>query len=121
MSKRFDLAAREFQVYLRDYPRGKYSDVASEWKNMSTRELLYRIESQKLPDAEEHETPSVQPKKVSPAPRDEEFLDEEKAVTPKKEIPRTKKSEERDDADEEVGGSILREGRRIELDIVTEL
>lgn len=121
MSKRFDLAAREFQTYLRDYPRGKYSDVANEWKSMSTRELLYRIESQKLPEAEEGEAPAVRPKKVAPAPRDEEFLEEEKTVAPKKQVPRSKKVEEEDNADEEVGGSILREGRMIELDIVTEL
>jgi tetratricopeptide (TPR) repeat protein len=49
-TKRFDLAAREFQNYLRQFPNGRYSHIASEWKQMSTRELLYRIEAQRIPD-----------------------------------------------------------------------
>ncbi len=51
LTKRFDLAAREFQRYMRNYPNGKYANIASEWKNMSTKELLYRIQSQKVPKA----------------------------------------------------------------------
>jgi len=46
-SKKFDLAAREFQKYLREYPKGKYASIAKEWKKMSTKEILHRIENQK--------------------------------------------------------------------------
>ncbi len=50
LGKRFDLAAREFQTYLRNYPNGRNAAVAKQWKNMSTKELLYRIENKKVPD-----------------------------------------------------------------------
>lgn len=50
LSKRFDLAAREFQTYLRNYPAGRHAATAREWKSMSTRELLYRIEGKKATD-----------------------------------------------------------------------
>ncbi|HNR89751.1 MAG TPA: tetratricopeptide repeat protein [Spirochaetota bacterium] len=50
LSKRFDLAAREFQNYLTHYPYGKYASIAREWKNMSTKEILYRIENRRLPE-----------------------------------------------------------------------
>jgi hypothetical protein len=39
-TKRFDLAAREFQNYLRQNPNGRYAPIAREWSQMSTRELL---------------------------------------------------------------------------------
>ncbi len=111
MSRRFDLAAREFQTYLRDYPRGKYSSVAQEWRGMSTRELLYRIESQKLPDAAERKTPD-------PAIPDEgDISDSESVREPKSSPAPSRKVED----DEEVSGLIIRDGRRIDLDIVTEL
>jgi TolA-binding protein len=119
MSKRFDLAAREFQAYLRDYPRGKYSDIAHEWRGMSTKELLYRIESQKIPEAPESVAPRVE-EKVRPDPRrhaEEDLMDEENFGEPKKAPAPSRKVEE----DEEVSGHFTREGRRIDLDIVTEL
>jgi tetratricopeptide (TPR) repeat protein len=47
MQKKFDLAAREFQRYIREFPNGKYVAVAKEWKNMSTAELQNIIESKK--------------------------------------------------------------------------
>lgn len=53
--RKFDLAAREFQRYLSNYPRGRYSHVARQWKNMSTKELLYRIEAQRLPSVQNRE------------------------------------------------------------------
>ena len=115
MSKRFDLAAREFQTYLRDYPRGKYSDVAQEWRGMSTKELLYRIESQKLPEAEEGK--KVQQEQQQPSVTEENILDSESAREPRQTPAPSKKVEE----DEEVSGHFTREGRRIDLDIVTEL
>ncbi len=52
-SKRFDLAARDFQLYLQYYPNGKYAAIARNWKEMSTKELLFSIQNKKLPDAGE--------------------------------------------------------------------
>ncbi|HSV95849.1 MAG TPA: tetratricopeptide repeat protein [Spirochaetota bacterium] len=60
LGKRFDLAAREFQTYLRNYPTGQHAATAREWKSMSTKELLYRIEGKKVPD-EGDEDDSVPP------------------------------------------------------------
>ena len=112
MSRRFDLAAREFQTYLRDYPRGKYSGVAQEWRGMSTKELLYRIESQKLPDAGERGKAPV-----DVPDGDGDISDSESVREPKSSPAPSKRGEE----DEEVSGLIIRDGRRIDLDIVTEL
>jgi len=53
--RKFDLAAREFQRYLSTYPGGRYAHVARQWKNMSTKELLYRIEAQRLPSVQNRE------------------------------------------------------------------
>ena len=39
----FDLAAREFQIYINNYPRGRFIDTARKWKGMSTQEMLYRL------------------------------------------------------------------------------
>ncbi len=47
MAKRFDLAAREFQIYMNDYPHGKYFKTAKKWNTMSTREIMYRIKDEK--------------------------------------------------------------------------
>lgn len=78
MNKKFDLAAREFQTYLRNYPNGKYASVAKEWKSMSTKELLYRIEEKKLPDLKEGDMKAPEEnKQKSDVPKDEE--DEEVA------------------------------------------
>ncbi len=49
-SKRYDLAAREFQIYIDTYPRGRHVNSARRWKDMSTRELLYKIKDRMLPD-----------------------------------------------------------------------
>jgi len=53
MSKRFDLAAREFQKYMKDYPNGKHYKTARNWKKMSTKEIMYRIKNKMLPDTDE--------------------------------------------------------------------
>jgi tetratricopeptide (TPR) repeat protein len=60
--KKFDLAAREFQIYINAYPRGKHIETAKKWKSMSTQELLQRIQNKMIPDAEE-EKPEVSGKK----------------------------------------------------------
>jgi len=39
----------------RIYPNGKYTTIAKEWNNMSTKELLYRLEAQKLPGLKDKE------------------------------------------------------------------
>jgi outer membrane protein assembly factor BamD (BamD/ComL family) len=39
MMKRYDLAAKEFQTYLRDYPRGRFVPDARKWKDMSANEI----------------------------------------------------------------------------------
>ncbi|MBN2401384.1 MAG: tetratricopeptide repeat protein [Spirochaetes bacterium] len=66
-SKRFDLAAREFQLYLHHYSRGKYAPVAKNWKEMSTKELLFRIQNKQLPDASE--TMSAKEEEFRAAPK----------------------------------------------------
>ncbi len=73
LSKRFDLAAREFQTYLRNYPTGQHAATAREWKSMSTKELLYRIEGKKAReenDEDESLAPEDSPGK-SPSARGE--------------------------------------------------
>ncbi|PKL37354.1 MAG: hypothetical protein CVV44_17120 [Spirochaetae bacterium HGW-Spirochaetae-1] len=52
MAKRFDLSAREFQQYLKDYPHGRHVSTAKKWKEMSTREILYRIKDKMEPEDE---------------------------------------------------------------------
>lgn len=42
MAKNYDLAAREFQSYLDTYPNGRYVTKAKQWKEMSTKEMLYK-------------------------------------------------------------------------------
>ncbi len=96
MSKRFDLAAREFQTYLRNYPQGRYAATAREWKSMSTKELLYRIEDKKAPGESEDEMIER-----------EDFRD--------KKIDRTR------EGDEEVAGEYGDGAEKIELENVAEL
>ncbi len=47
MAKRFDLAAREFQIYMNDYPQGRYIKTAKKWDRMSTKEIMYRLKDDK--------------------------------------------------------------------------
>lgn len=55
LMKKFDLAAREFQIYINNYPHGASIDIARKWKSMSTQEMLYRIQNRLIPDGEEEE------------------------------------------------------------------
>jgi TolA-binding protein len=50
MAKRYDLAAREFQRYIKDYPNGRHIETAKKWKEMSTKEILYRIKDKTAPE-----------------------------------------------------------------------
>ena len=60
MVKKFDLAAREFQKYLEQYPHGRHNETAKKWKEMSTKEILYRIEKDRLPDIYDENDVSVE-------------------------------------------------------------
>jgi len=42
MAKNFDLAAKEFQRYIDNYPNGKYIERAKQWKEMSAKESIYK-------------------------------------------------------------------------------
>jgi TolA-binding protein len=42
MAKNYDLASREFQSYIDNYPNGKYVERAKQWKEMSTKEMMYK-------------------------------------------------------------------------------
>ena len=113
-SKRFDLAAREFQVYLQHYPNGKYAAVAKNWKDMSTKELLFRIQNKKLPEAKDMTEAKEEEIKVSPKKQEtvDEELEEDTDIV----------SEE--EKDEEISGEYNKDSlidRRIEMENVAEL
>ena len=55
MAKNFDLAAREFQLYMDTWPNGRYMNTARKWKKMSTREIIYRIKDKDVPKIDEDE------------------------------------------------------------------
>ena len=47
--KKYDLAAREFQKYMRDYPRGKHNEAARKWKRICSKEISHRINNRSIP------------------------------------------------------------------------
>ncbi|HNY15612.1 MAG TPA: tetratricopeptide repeat protein, partial [Bacteroidales bacterium] len=53
LAKNYELASREFQGYIDNYPHGQYINKAKQWKEMSTREMMYRY---KNTDTEENGT-----------------------------------------------------------------
>ncbi len=57
LMKNFDLAAREFQIYLNTYPRGRHVETARKWKGMSTKEILYRVQNRMLDTDGESDAP----------------------------------------------------------------
>ncbi len=63
LMKKFDLAAREFQIYINNYPRGANIETAKKWKSMSTQEMLYRIQNRLIPDAGEEDVKPEEGKK----------------------------------------------------------
>jgi TolA-binding protein len=65
-AKKFDLAARDFQLYLQYYPKGKYASIAANWKEMSTKELLFSIQNKKLPEAKDVTKAKEEKSKESP-------------------------------------------------------
>lgn len=76
---KYDMAAREFQIYITDYPKGKHITTAKKWKEMSTKELLYRINNKTLPeDGEDGEgEPEKEPLKKEQKPEKTESEKEE--------------------------------------------
>ncbi|HPS85343.1 MAG TPA: tetratricopeptide repeat protein [Spirochaetota bacterium] len=52
MAKNYDLASREFQTYIDNYPNGKYVERAKQWKEMSTKELMYKYKKSEKPEAD---------------------------------------------------------------------
>lgn len=52
MAKNYDLASREFQAYIDSYPNGKYIEKAKQWKEMSTKEMMYKYKKTDKPDTE---------------------------------------------------------------------
>jgi len=73
--KKFDLAAREFQIYINTYPNGRHLETAKKWKSMSTQELLHRIQNKMIPDAEEEKIDNA--KKKQPSDESKKPLDRE--------------------------------------------
>ena len=126
MMKKFDLAAKEFQIYLHDYPRGRYADEARSWKENSAQELRYRIERARLPETYEGEleqTPERdQTEKAAPARREtaETLKQHEEKETPKDTDNSGKEPlSENTHGDEEVAGVAGK--AEVELDNVMEL
>jgi outer membrane protein assembly factor BamD (BamD/ComL family) len=78
MLKRYDLAAKEFVKYLKDFPRGRFADDARRWHDMSTQEI--QPKDQVIP----------QPRKED-LDRDEDRIEENKSTedkeTPAKDDP----------------------------------
>jgi TolA-binding protein len=133
MMKRFDLAAKEFQTYIHDYPHGKYVDEARSWKENSAQELRVRIEKARLPETEEAELDQeVEPAKEQPqkvrakeriAPERKHSADTSKTDEPEtaKDTDNSGKEPTADNThgDEEVAGVAGKPG--VELDNVMEL
>lgn len=119
-SKRFDLAAKEFQIYLNHYSNGKYTNIARNWKEMSTKELLLRIKARKVPEVKKEEKVEKESKEeIEENEGDEEELDVEE---PKKDEGGDEELEE--ESDEEISGDYYEDniyGDRIKLENVAEL
>jgi len=83
--KKFDLAAREFQIYMNNYPHGRHIDIARKWKSMSTQEMLYRIQNKVVPETEEEGETAEEGKKSEgnnkPKPIEKDSEDADKAMT----------------------------------------
>jgi TolA-binding protein len=69
ISKRYDLAAKEFQLYLKNYPRGKHVEEANRWKDMSKSEIKARLEKFKAPETNDTEEIREEEKAVEPVPQ----------------------------------------------------
>jgi hypothetical protein len=83
--KKYDLAAREFEIYLKDYPKGRHADTAREWKEMSTRELMYRINNRTRDDESYRDRSNVD--EVSAPADDEKSVEPMGDRSPSEEVP----------------------------------
>lgn len=52
MAKNYDLASREFQSYINNYPNGKFVERAKQWKEMSTKEMMYKYKKTEKSDTD---------------------------------------------------------------------
>ncbi|MCU0822182.1 MAG: tetratricopeptide repeat protein, partial [Spirochaetes bacterium] len=95
--KRFDLAAREFQIYLSNYPFGIHAQAAKNWNAMCTKELLYRIKTKKLPEAKKEE--AVEEK--APPKKEEVKIEENKGEDIEKEDEEDEDLDLEDDSEDE--------------------
>jgi len=55
MAKNYDLASREFQAYIDSYPNGRHVEKARQWKEMSTKEMLYKYKKTDQTDTDLNE------------------------------------------------------------------
>jgi TolA-binding protein len=53
LAKNYELASREFQAYIDSYPNGQHINKARQWKEMSTREMMYRYKNYEKDNTEE--------------------------------------------------------------------
>ncbi len=74
MMKKFDLAAREFQIYMDSYPKGKFTATAKKWKDMSTKEIMYRINNKTLDRNNTDETEEPVENDANPIPNIDESV-----------------------------------------------
>jgi len=59
LAKNYELASREFQAYIDSYPNGQYINKARQWKEMSTREMMYRYKNYEKEDNGTEETEEI--------------------------------------------------------------
>ncbi len=108
MASRYGNAAQEFQKYLHDFPRGKYSNDAKRWKEMSTQNIPAK---EPLLPPEDFDIEKMK----KPEKKDRSSLDEKDAsdkVEPQgdsddngKDQPKDEESKDNPYGNEEVGGS----------------
>jgi len=64
MAKNFDLAVKEFQSYIDNYPKGKYIEKAKEWKEMSSKKIIYKKLNTDIYDEDSNTTSDTIPDKI---------------------------------------------------------
>ncbi|MDA3899510.1 MAG: tetratricopeptide repeat protein [Spirochaetes bacterium] len=65
--KKYDLATREFQIYLEKHPKGRYSHIATRWKETSSRELIQKLRKSSIEEEVEFKEPETKARhEVSP-------------------------------------------------------
>jgi TolA-binding protein len=116
--KRFDIAAREFQTYLKNYPHGRLAEDAKRWKDMSTQEIKIKVENFKAPAVSDADEGIKTPEQKQPVTEPEKKVDDTPKTNPPDEgktAPEEKKKEN-PFGNEEVTGT-----DEIELDNIAEM